>query len=224
MITEELVSYIKQARASKMPDETISINLLTSGWNKVDVEASMQQGDFLPVPKPPSPTYPKTEGTQGSSMWDAFEHILMFLSLYILATSIALTLYFYVDKWIPGASQTSYGYDLATSSYGLPLLRGYLASLIVSYPFFAFLFLRVTKRTQKNPEMRHLKVRKQLIYFTLIVTFIIVMLNVISIIYGFLNGNVTVNFILHFIITIGISGIIFGYYLNQVKEDRKNYA
>jgi hypothetical protein len=224
MITEELVSYIKQARASKIPDETISSNLLSSGWNKADVELTMQQENLVPIPRPPSSSNPKAEGVQGSSMWDAFEHILMFLSLYILVTSIALTLYFYVDKWIPGTSQTSYGYDLATSSYGLPLLRGYLASLIVSYPFFAFLFLRVTKRTQKHPEMRHLKVRRQLIYFTLIVTFLIVMINVISIIYGFLNGNVTVNFILHFIITIGISGIIFGYYLNQVKEDRKYYA
>lgn len=202
----------------------IMSDLLSSGWNKDVVNASMQQGNLIPVPKPPSSIIPKTEGTQGSSMWDAFEHIIMFLSLYILSTSIALTLSFYVDKWIPGASQDPYGYDLATSSYGFSILRGYLASLIVSFPFFAFLFLRVTKRTQGHPEMRHLTIRKQLIYFTLIVTFLIVMINVISIIYGFLNGNVTVNSILHFIITIGISGIIFGYYLNQVKEDRKNYA
>jgi hypothetical protein len=84
MINEELVLYIKQARALKIHDEMIMSDLLSSGWNKDVVNASMQQGNLIPVPKPPSSIIPKTEGTQGSSMWDAFEHIIMFLSLYIL--------------------------------------------------------------------------------------------------------------------------------------------
>ena len=62
--------------------------------------------------------------------------------------------------------------------------------------------------------------RKLLTYGTLVVTFIVVLVNVVQAVYGFLEGNVTFNFVLHFLNTVGLSSIIFIYYLGQVKGDR----
>jgi predicted neutral ceramidase superfamily lipid hydrolase len=94
-----------------------------------------------------------------------------------------------------------------------------MASLIVSFPLFAFFFLRITKRTIEDVSIRMLKSRKFLIYLTLVVTFIILIINVITLVYTFIGGNITVNFFLKFLITLIVSGMIFAYYLYEVRED-----
>ncbi|OGK09938.1 hypothetical protein A2767_00990 [Candidatus Roizmanbacteria bacterium RIFCSPHIGHO2_01_FULL_35_10] len=223
MQTIELLNYIKQARLKGLSDQEINTSLINEGWSSIDIQKAMENKGELKVPKPndelENPQQTSKAGTS-LSMWDAFEHILLFISLYVLATSVALTLHYFVDKWFPGVIEDSYNYRYK-DSWNLTLLRGYIASLIVSYPLFAFFFLKVAKRTEEYPDVRNLNARKSLTYFTLVVTFIIVLVNIISLIYGFLNGNATINFILHFLITVSVSGAVFAYYLNQVKEDKK---
>ena len=174
----------------------------------------------MPVPKPPM--------TYIYSLWDSFEHILLFISLYIFVSSVALLLHLFVDTWVPGVNQSGlnslFGVSGSKNILYSYVSRGYLASIIVSYPLFAYLFLTITKKTLNNPALRQLDSRKKLIYLTLVGTFIIALVNVISIVFGFLSGNVNLSFILHFLVTTGISLVIFIYYLNQVKEDRQTNA
>ena len=170
-----------------------------------------------PIPPKPVETKPSSETHPHTTMWDTFEHILMFISLYILATSIALMLYIFVDKWVPSTLEG----NSAFSYFNASLARGYLAAIIVSYPFFAYLFLRITKRTKTNISIKNLGARKTLIYFTLVVTFLISIGNVISAVYSFLNGNISLNFVLKLFVTLSISLLIFFYYVSQVKDDRK---
>lgn len=161
---------------------------------------------------------PKTKNSS-STMWDAFEHILMFISLYVMATSIVLVLYYFIDKWFPGV--TEYRYSYSNNDWQLGVLRGYLAALIVSYPLFAFFFLNTIKRTISNPLLRTMKTRKILIYLTLVVTFIIMLIYLIQLVYKLLSGDVTVNFMLHLLALFSVTGIIFVYYILEVKGDRK---
>lgn len=175
------------------------------------------------------PGTPATEETpaipSGSvSMWDSFQHILMFISLYVLAISVSVMLHYYIDKFMPGVASGSGIFATASNDYRYSLLKGETATMIVAYPVYAFLFLAVARRTMQQPQIRSLKSRKILIYLTLIITFIVVLTNVISLVYNFLGGNVTVNFLLHFLDTAGIASLIFAYYLHQVKEDRKAHA
>lgn len=221
MINEEIINYIKKAEAQDLTTDQIQENLLKAGWPESQVKDALEKDISktpLDVPIPPKvPNQSTPPQSKSHSMWDAFEHILLFISLYVLATSLALMLHLFVDKYIPGISTSR----LMIYSY---LARGYMASLIVSYPLFSFFFLRSIKRVHNNPSIRNIHSRKVLIYFTLVVTFLIVLANIVSIIYNFLGGNVTLNFIFHFAVTVIISSIIFWYYLNEVKEDRKAYA
>src|SRR3989344_7354971 len=122
-----------------------------------------QQVNTIPVPTPISNSQSVSEKSS-STMWDAFEHILMFISLYVMATAIVLVLNFFIDKWFPGVSDQSYSRVYSTANdFRLVLLRGYLASLIVSYPLFSFFFLSTTKRTVQKPALRNIKSRKILI-------------------------------------------------------------
>lgn len=153
--------------------------------------------------------------------WDTFEHILMFITLYVVSISLALVLYSLVDKWFPGLNPSLNRFSSGFNTSQADSLRWYLALLIVSYPLFAFFFLNVTKRTIANPLLRNIDIRKILIYLTLFVTFIIMFYNVFYTVYSFLNGNIYPNFLLHLATTLGISGTIFVYFAYQVREDRK---
>lgn len=189
-----------------------SINLIPT------TQQSISQNPVTPPTNPIEPD--KTKLNKSHSMWDAFEHTIMFISLYVTAISLALLLHYFVDLKFPSFSSS--GYNYTTESYFRDtILRGYYSALIVASPIFTILFLQIRRKTILRPELRNLESRKKLIYITLVITFIIMIANLISIIYNFLGGNVTLNFALHFLTTTSISGIIFAYYLNEVKQDRK---
>jgi len=217
----ELADYVKKARREGVNEADMKRDLRSSGWLDRDIDEAIRANPLIKPPTPPKGYLGiSTEGglaaISSPTMWDAFEHILMFISLYVLAITIALTLHLFVDRWFPGIPEAY----RSGPNYDVGLLRGYMASLIVSFPLFAFFFIRITERTIKNPLIRAIPARKFLIYTTLVVAFIIVTGSVISIIYNFLNGNVTPNFLFTFLVTIAVSGSVFTYYLQQVKEDR----
>lgn len=214
-MSESIGEYIKKLRSQNIPDDQIKQSLLSATWPLNDVIAAMYPP---PSPNKGIPVPPRPLNAKGQhSMWDAFEHILLFISLYVLATSIALILHFFIDHWLPGITEER---KYSGGSWQFAMLRGYVAAVIVSYPLFAFFFWRVTKRTIETPSLRTLKSRKFLIYFTLVVAFLIMIGYVIAAIYNFLNGNLTINFILHILTTLSVAGTLFGYYLQQVREDR----
>ncbi len=218
---DQIHTYIEEVRKKGKSDDEIKSTLIAAGWQKNTVEAAFHSpADILPPP--PAPPKNSTNATGGlTSAWDAFEHVLLFISLYVLATSIGLILHYFVDKWVPGVRLTSY---VDYGDWQATLFRGYMAALIVSLPLFTFFFLNITSRTNANIAIRGLHARKVLIYITLVGTFIIMIASIIRVVFNMLNGNLSSNFILHLIVTLTVSGVIFIYYLNQVKEDRKIHA
>lgn len=238
-MNESLHNYIKTLHEKGSSDEVIKSNLLSQGWDKNQVDAALKQSqdsEEVPIPVPPSVGFSAPQASQTSpsagplsadpsgqnmrkgNMWDSFQHILMFISMYVLWISLMLMINTFIDRWVPAPS--SY-YGSIYSSYSNYAVTGYMSSIIVSFPLFAFFFIKLTKDTKKNPFIRNLRSRKHLIYITLVVTFIVVLSKVVQIVYSFLEGNVTANFLLHFVNIVGSSGLIFAYYLGQVKEDRK---
>jgi hypothetical protein len=219
MVNNDVVAYIKKSQGEKKSEDQIRQDLTQAGWDPQAITEAYNAVSGNGVPTPPSnvPIPPKPKSY--TSAWDAFEHILMFLSLYSMAISIGLILHQAVDKWFPGINE--YGRISFASD---EILHGAIAGLIVTMPLFIFFHLNVTRRTLRNPQLRNLKVRRVFIYITLFYTFIHMVTKLVTTIFTFLQGNVGVNFVLHTIITIAITGTIFGYYLYQVKEDRRDHA
>lgn len=220
MAYSELNDYVKKARKEHLPEADMKRDLRSAGWLDRDIDVALRDNPLITPPTPPADyrgiPLSGLAAVSSPTMWDAFEHILMFISLYVLAVTLALTFHLFINRWFPTVPE---GYRGGMNA-DIGELRGYMAALIVSFPLFAFFFLRITARTIKNPLIRALGARKFLIYATLVVTFVIVTGSIISIIYNFLNGNVSINFFMHFVVTTVISGIVFAYYLQQVKEDR----
>jgi hypothetical protein len=203
-------AYIAQAREKKVSDDKIKAVLLAAGWPEDQVMLALQKApedDLLPPPPPPPVAH--------VGMWTGFLYILFFISLYVLATSVGGIFHHMADKIAPDIKITS---SLRSDN---ALLRGFTSAIIVSYPIFLILALVLKKQLIKQPAVRNLRSRKLLIYITLIGTFLIMLCHVIFSIYSFLSGTLTSNAFLHLMVTFLIAGSIFGYFLSEVKYDRK---
>lgn len=158
-------------------------------------------------------------------MWDALEHILFFVNLIVLFASISLILDFFIDKWFPTlidiATDRNNQYLVSISN---SLLRLYIAGMLVSYPIFSFLLLKITKRMQTCPEIHTIRSRKAVIYLSLFISLLTIIGSSIMVVYNFINGGITLNFILHFLVTLIINLGILIYFLNQISIDKKAYA
>lgn len=219
---EQIKLYIISERQKGIIDPKIKIALLEAGWQESLIDTALDNADNVPTPQPASNNEKAAlhnRGVTNIGIWDAFEHLLLFVSLYLMALAITFILHYLVDKWLPGVATNGYGGAMATWQQGT--LRIFLSILIISVPLFSFLFLDITKRTILNPSIRNLRERKLLIYLTLFGTFLFIFINSITAVYNLLNGNVTLNFIVRLLVTLTVNGIIFAYYLTQVKEDRK---
>lgn len=208
-----LEKYIATAREKKHSDDKIKSTLIGAGWPEEDVVKALTRPEIDPdLPPPPPPPQ------QHIGMWTGFLYILFFISLYVLATSIAGLFHDMIDKFIPDVknAETYYMSDNAG------MIRGAVAAVIVSYPIFTILALVLKKQLKKKPAVSNLRSRKLLIYITLIGTFLIMLGHVIFIIYSFLDGKLTSNAIGHLAVTFLIAGSIFGYFISEVKHDRKS--
>lgn len=222
MLTPELLTFIKNKRnsagknKSEMSDSQITDLLLKAGWKETDIKVALEYDNDSEVPLPPYEPVFKDKEKGYKSLWDAFLHIVMFISLYVSAVSFGSILFEMIDAYYP----PYFGYN-GYDSYGTMEIEGQLAALIVTLPVFVYLFLKITRDTRVNPEIKSLIARRVLIYFTLTVAFIIVIGTLINVLTNVLAGDFRVNFLLKAVVVFVISGIVFAHYLGEVRSDRK---
>ncbi len=227
-----LVNYVQKLHHLKLTKLEIQEICQAVGWSKADIwQAIIEVYKLPPPPVAPAPKFASlsTEGTdqsalttkkprQGSfSLWIAFEYILLFISLYVMAISLGLLWSVFVRRWFPDLQLEQYN-----SSYNesLSMMLNSMAALVVSWPLFSFFFYDIKKKEISLTGVRDIISRKILIYLTLVVTFIVMTINLITVINAFLSGSITTQFIALTAIILSISGTIFWYYLGQVRQDR----
>lgn len=219
MVTKELIDFVKTKKSEKIPDTDIKRDLFEMGWRESDVRFALKHYDTT-TPIPPYDNE-KVSGGQ-KEKWDSFMHTLMFISMYVSLVSFIIMVFMSVDfifgqKLGGGSYYSSRNY--AFGSF-LDDLRAPLSWFIVSFPIFLYLFKKIAERTKENPEIRNLTSRKQLIYATLTITFVTVLICAIILVDGLLKGDFALNNIIKMVYLMLFCGLIFTYYLKQVKEDR----
>ena len=136
--------------------------------------------------------------------------------LYASAIAFSTLIFQYINIFIPDAVQSDYwAFDQSRG-----LARGALATLIVVFPVYIWVSWFLNKDYAKNPEKRDLRIRKWLIYFTLFVAAIVIVVDLVQLVRQFLEGELTIRFLLK-ILTVGfVAGSIFEYYLTDIKKNK----
>ena len=214
MPNSNLEKYVASAREQKVPDNEIRDQLVKAGWSESDITTALspQPSSNVNLPPPPAPRF---------GMWVAFQYILLFISLYVTATAVSSIFHYAVDDFIKDPIDRTGRYSGFSLLFG-ELVLVHVAALIVAFPIFGALFFIVKKEAMAKPAIRGLKVRKILIYITLVITFLILIGHLIGTVYSFLSGTVSTRTLAHLAVTFTVTGSIFAYLLREVWEDRKS--
>jgi hypothetical protein len=94
-----------------------------------------------------------------------------------------------------------------------------MAALIVVFPVFLFLSRWLNRQMATDPTRKELKIYKWLVYFTLFISAITIIVDLITLIYNFLGGELTARFGLKVLVVLIVGLGIFGYYLWHLRSD-----
>ena len=145
---------------------------------------------------------------------DLFLHLLAIVTLYWSAVTFVTLLWQYINYFFPDALNRYYNF----LSFSGPI-RFAIASLIIVFPVFIFVSWYLNKIYAKEYAVRESKIRKWLIYLTLFITSLVIIGDLVSTINTFLGGEITIRFFLKALSIIIVAGVIFAYYLNDVRRD-----
>lgn len=143
---------------------------------------------------------------------DVFLHLLAIVTLYASATEFLVLLFQYINLAFPDVLEIGY----RASAMGL--IRWAIATLIVVFPVYLLTSRHLLKVYKKEPAKRDLRIRRWLIYFTLFAAALIVIGDLVTLINSFLQGELTLRFVLKVLTVFFVSGSVFAYYFWDIKK------
>jgi hypothetical protein len=209
----ELIQFVEHAREKGMDHATVRQLLLSAGWKDIAISQAFCTRDLdLPIPVPPgvglarAPT-PRRPGVPRKAR-DAFLHLLTYGTLYVWATSVVLLLFTYLDFAFPDpAWRTSYN----TLQALLSIMRVQLAIVIVAFPIFLIVWNYLLREVRRNPETGKGVLRRWLGNLSLFIGAITLTGDAMTLIYFWLEGQMTIRFVLKAAVLFLIAGGLVGY-------------
>ncbi len=147
---------------------------------------------------------------------DVFLHLLSVIALYVCAVNFGVLLFQYINLAFPDVLDFP-RYSLAS----LGPLRWAIASLTIIFPLYVFLQRFLERELTRVPEKRGLRTRHWLIIFTMSVAAMIIAGDLVSLLYNFLQGDLTLRFSLKVLAVLFIAGAVLGYYGGSLRRDAK---
>ncbi len=146
----------------------------------------------------------------------AFYYMLSLVTLFIVALSFGNILFELINTFFPDIAKAIY----YSSNSGL---KSAISGLLIATPIFYFVMNKIYFNLKIGELKKDSEIRRWLTYFILFVSSVVVIGSLISILNNFLDGALTINFILKALTVLFIALIIFGFYFYDIKrEDFKN--
>lgn len=205
----DIHTFVRDALSQGQPRDAIHDVLKEAGWKDEEIRGAMDAyADVaFPIPVPRRKPY--------LSAREAFIYLLMFLTLYISAYSFGSLLFHFINQWVPDALNPYTSYDLDG-------VRMAVSSLIIAFPIYFWLSSLTRKAISKDADKRSSKIRKWLTYITLFIAAGVIIGDLIALLFNLLGGELSLRFILKVLSVLLIAGLIFGYYLWDLRQDEKS--
>lgn len=144
----------------------------------------------------------------------AFWYMLSLVALIFMALSTGQVIFQIINKFIADFSN---GY---AQSFDSGILKFAISSLIISIPLYYIISRQIEKSLQKKELDKDSAVRRWLTYFILFVSSVVILVWLIATINSFLGGELTSKFLLKTLTVMVISGLVFSYYLYDIRRDQ----
>jgi hypothetical protein len=145
---------------------------------------------------------------------DVFLYLLAIIGLGMVSVNFGTILFQLINIYVP---------DIVSDRHLRPefyygAIRWSISALVIVFPVFIWVTRFLKKDIMRFPEKRELKIRKWLLYLTLFVAGVVVIGDLVALVYSFLQGELTLRFLLKILTVFVIAGSIFYYYLNELRE------
>ena len=204
-MNRELREFIKEALEGGHSRDAIQNVLIEAGWQEGEVRNGLSgfaDVDFaVAVPRPTPYLYAR----------EAFFYLVSFIALYTSAISFGVLAFGLIDYSFPDA--LDYRRQVNTNAAATAI-----ASVIVAFPLYLFLFRRLGLQMAADPERRQSLVRRWLTYITLVVAAGFILGDLIALLANLLTGDPSLRFILKAVSILAISGCVFGFYLWDMRQ------
>ncbi len=202
--------FVRDALLADRSRQDIRQALRQAGWSNRDINEALEafsEGDF----KPPIPM-PRPQLTAH----DVFIYAILFTALTFTAIHLIALVHAILDIALPDPA------DHATLEIGAARrMRWSIATLIVSAPVYLWMSSHTRQRIELHETHRRSPVRKWLTYITLFVSALTFLGDATVLIFGFLQGEATLRFVLKATVVATVTLAIFAFYLQDV-EGRNN--
>lgn len=142
-------------------------------------------------------------------------HLLATVALYVSIGSLLAIIFNLVE--------IAFRDDLSVYYSPTSALRWPLAVVVVIFSAYLWIQRFLYRDSQINPEKMNLRVRKWVAYLTLFLAAVLLLGNLITLLYYFLEGSFTVTFILKVLAVFVIGGLVFRYYLGDLRRNAGEY-
>ena len=156
-----------------------------------------------------------TSGIPKSTPKDVFMHLLAIVALYASVISFITLLWQFINAWIP--DPLTYNTQFTSQK-----VQWSSSVLLVMYPVYVLMTWLINKDFFKNPSKRDLSIRKWLVYLTLFISALTVIIDLITLIYNFLGGDLTLQFFFKILAVLITAASVFGYYLWDMRKGNKS--
>lgn len=211
MANTALTLFVKEALEKGQTRPDIRSALLSAGWRAEEVDEALAV--FADVAFPVAVPRPQSY----LSAREAFFYLLFFILLGVVSFNLGSLLFALIDTFVPDKA-TPYRI-WGGASYQM---RSAMAGLIVGAPIFFWLARILLKARRQNPALQRSRIRKWLIYLSLVIAGIVLVADAISLVYNFLSGELTLRFVLKALVVGSIAGAIFGYFITNAERDEEN--
>ncbi len=150
---------------------------------------------------------------------DVFMYLLVFVTLIIVSVNVGTLLFQFVNLGVPDVVVDPYR---PIESYK-DTIRWSVAMLIIVFPVFVWAMRFLARDIVANPEKRDLKIRRWVLYLTLFAAGAVLVGDLVALVYSFLQGELTMRFVLKIAAILLVAGTAFTYFLNELREKPRRY-
>jgi hypothetical protein len=202
----DLGQFVREALARGVAREQVRSMLLAARWRGEEIDAALAawaDGEpGLPVPR----------RRLSLSAREAFQHLVLFATLYIFTFDVGALLFVLIESRLRDVALDARG-------GGLDVLRWSTAGAVTALPIFLWMNHMVGRSLMRDPEKRASGVRRWLTYLTLFVAALVLIGNFSTVVSNLLAGGLSLRFMLKSLVVFAIAGLVFGHYLLGLRRE-----
>jgi len=145
---------------------------------------------------------------------DVFMYLLVVVVLTMSTVSLGALLFDFINIYLPDQVRGICAYDGCIGAVNTEV-----AVLLVAFPVLVWAWRFIRRDVAAQPAKGDLWVRRWMLYLTLFVSGITAIIDLISLINGWLNGELTLQFLLKVLVVLGIAVGVFMYFLRELRQE-----